>query len=323
MESFEFSVSQAAFAAETVYLSPPDFLEKYMPGCQQQAVHRGAGSQLFRQAHVVGRGSRRTRGGENMRVSISHDGESWQQVASVSDEPSRGERSAAAYMTAHFDAKTCRFVKLDFQRRGRLVIDEIEVLAGKNPVVFLQGGEIAVDVVALQHDRLGVCAAAAESAHRAYVGIGSNLAGPARQLRLALERLEGLDPVIVDGVSGLYRSEPLGGIEQPAFLNAVIALLTELDPAALLAELQSIETALGRDRNVMRWGPRRIDLDLLLFDDVTISAPDLAVPHPGIGGRNFVLLPLREIAPDFEIPGLGRVLDIAVDEKEPRISRIA
>ena len=164
--------------------------------------------------------------------------------------------------------------------------------------------------------------AVAESAHRAYVGVGSNLAGPARQLRLALERLESLDPVSVDGVSGLYRSEPLGGIEQPAFLNAVIALLTELDPAALLAELQSIETALGRDRTVMRWGPRRIDLDLLLFDDVTISAPDLAVPHPGIGGRNFVLLPLRELAPELVIPGIGRIDECPVPH-EPAIERIS
>ncbi|MCH7834983.1 MAG: 2-amino-4-hydroxy-6-hydroxymethyldihydropteridine diphosphokinase, partial [Proteobacteria bacterium] len=83
-----------------------------------------------------------------------------------------------------------------------------------------------------------------------------------------------------------------------------------------------IEQSRGRERGGQRWGPRVIDLDLLVYDDVVIDEPDLTVPHPGIAERNFVLLPLREIAPELEIPGLGRVDSIAVNEEEPRISRI-
>jgi 2-amino-4-hydroxy-6-hydroxymethyldihydropteridine diphosphokinase len=162
----------------------------------------------------------------------------------------------------------------------------------------------------------------AGSLHRAFVGLGSNLGGPARQLRLALERLEDLDSVVVDGVSGLYRSQPLGGIEQPEFLNGVVDVRTALDPASLLLVLKGIEAALGRERTSVRWGPRRIDLDLLIFDDVRLNTPDLVIPHPGIGGRNFVLLPLRELAPDLAVPGLGRIAAWPVPD-EPAIERIS
>lgn len=158
--------------------------------------------------------------------------------------------------------------------------------------------------------------------HEAYIGLGSNLGGPARQLRLALERLADLDAVAINGVSGLYRSEPLGGIEQPAFLNGVVGVRTTLDPAALLAALKSIEAALGREKTAVRWGPRTIDLDLLLFDDVRLNSPDLVIPHPGIGGRNFVLLPLLELAPDLAVPGLGRIAAWPVP-CEPAIERIS
>jgi len=158
--------------------------------------------------------------------------------------------------------------------------------------------------------------------HEAYIGLGSNLGGPARQLRLALERLGDLEAVAIDGVSGLYRSEPLGGIEQPAFLNGVVGVRTALAPAALLAALKTIEAALGRKETAVRWGPRKIDLDLLVFDDVRLDAPDLVIPHPGIGGRNFVLLPLRELAPDLAVPGLGRIADWPVPD-EPAIERIS
>jgi 2-amino-4-hydroxy-6-hydroxymethyldihydropteridine diphosphokinase len=123
--------------------------------------------------------------------------------------------------------------------------------------------------------------------------------------------------------SSLYRSTPLGGIEQPDFVNAVALLTTELAPRAFLEELQAIERARGRERGEVQWGPRVIDLDLLAYDGVSLDEPDLKVPHPGIAARNFVLLPLREIAPDFRIPGLGRVRDLPVSTSEPRISRIA
>ena len=122
--------------------------------------------------------------------------------------------------------------------------------------------------------------------------------------------------------SSLYRSAPFGGVEQPDFVNAVAALETQLDARSLLEQLQHIEQSRGRERGGQRWGPRVIDLDLLVYDDVVIDEPELTVPHPGIAERNFVLLPLREIAPELEIPGLGRVDRIAVNEEEPRISRI-
>ncbi|MEO1247112.1 MAG: 2-amino-4-hydroxy-6-hydroxymethyldihydropteridine diphosphokinase [Pseudomonadota bacterium] len=155
----------------------------------------------------------------------------------------------------------------------------------------------------------------------AYLAIGSNLSHPIRQLTAALELLRAASGVRVYAASSAYRSAPLGGIEQPDFLNACVALLTRLSARELLRALQAIEEKLGRDRNVRRWGPRIIDLDLLVFGRERLDEPDLTVPHPGIAARNFVLLPLREIVPDLQIPGLGRVSDLAVPA-EPHIARV-
>ncbi len=157
----------------------------------------------------------------------------------------------------------------------------------------------------------------------AFVGIGSNLDGPARQVELAMDVLGEIPETRVTARSHLYRSSPLGGIEQPDFVNAAVALETLLEPMELLEEMQAIESARGRERTDLRWGPRVIDLDLLVFADLVIEEPMLTLPHPGIGERNFVLLPLRELAPDLVIPGLGCVSAIPVNEQEPRITRIA
>lgn len=156
----------------------------------------------------------------------------------------------------------------------------------------------------------------------AYVGVGSNLDGPSRQVETAIGLLGELPRTRLVSRSNLYRSAPLGGVEQPEYVNAVAALLTQLDAPALLAGLQAIETARGRERGETRWAPRVIDLDLLVFSGLSLELPDLVVPHPGIAARNFVLLPLRELAPDLVIPGLGRVATISVNEQEPRIERI-
>jgi len=156
-----------------------------------------------------------------------------------------------------------------------------------------------------------------------FVGLGSNLDRPTRQVETAFELLQGVAESRVVRRSSLYRSSPLGGIEQPDFVNAVAAMSTTLTARELLEELQAIERLRGREDSHIRWGPRILDLDLLVYGDLIIDEPGLSVPHPGIAVRNFVLLPLREIAPEFEIPGLGRVQDIAVSEDEPRISRIA
>jgi 2-amino-4-hydroxy-6-hydroxymethyldihydropteridine diphosphokinase len=156
-----------------------------------------------------------------------------------------------------------------------------------------------------------------------YIGLGSNLDSPGRQIETAFELLDGVPDTRLIARSSLYRSAPFGGIEQADFVNAVAALLTRLSAVQLLAQLQEIERVRGRERGGVRWGPRVLDLDLLVYSYERVDEPDLTVPHPGIAERNFVLLPLRELAPDLVIPGLGRVRKIAVNKHEPRISRIA
>jgi len=155
----------------------------------------------------------------------------------------------------------------------------------------------------------------------AAVGVGSNLDDPATQVDRAIEAVSGIPGAELVGRSSLYRSAPLCGMEQPGFVNAVVTLRTSLGARQLLEALQAIERRMGRVRGT-RWGPRIIDLDLLVHGDAEVDEPGLRIPHAGIAARNFVLLPLREIAPDLEIPGLGRVGDLPVDESEPRISRI-
>ena len=112
--------------------------------------------------------------------------------------------------------------------------------------------------------------------------------------------------------SGLYRNPPFGEIPQPDYVNAAGGLLTRLAPLELLDELKRIETAHGRDRNgTAHWGPRTLDLDLLVFGDRELGEPRLTLPHPGIRGRNFVLFPLLDIAPGLYIPGMGSVRELA------------
>jgi len=138
----------------------------------------------------------------------------------------------------------------------------------------------------------------------AYIGLGSNLSDPARQVRTALETLSISPDVKLLRKSGLYRSPPMGPADQPDYVNAVAQLETRLSPHDLLDLLQGIERQQGRVRGE-RWGPRTLDLDLLLYADRRIADERLSVPHPGLAHRAFVLYPLREIAPGLEIPGLG------------------
>jgi len=138
----------------------------------------------------------------------------------------------------------------------------------------------------------------------AYVGLGANLAAPCQQLSAALDELAQLPRTRLTARSGLYRSAPLGHLEQPDFVNAVARLETELEPEALWAALQGIERAHGRART-FRDAPRTLDLDLLLYADARIETPALTVPHPRMHQRAFVLLPLTEIDPQALIPGHG------------------
>jgi 2-amino-4-hydroxy-6-hydroxymethyldihydropteridine diphosphokinase len=155
----------------------------------------------------------------------------------------------------------------------------------------------------------------------AFVGVGSNLDGPEQQVENAINSLARFPGSDLVARSSLYESAPFGSVDQPDFVNAVVWLVTTLDAPSLFHHLQQIESSQGRVRGE-HWGPRVIDLDLLVLGDMIIDQDDLNVPHPGIAERNFVLLPLQEIAHDLVIPGLGKVADIAVNHDEPRIRLI-
>jgi len=137
-----------------------------------------------------------------------------------------------------------------------------------------------------------------------FIALGSNLDGPEGQLRRAVEALERLPESRLMEVSSFYRSSPMGPQDQPDYLNAVACLHTRLGPEALLDALQAIEAAQGRVREgEPRWGPRPLDLDILLYDQLTLESERLVIPHPGVFQRNFVLYPLHEIRPDLIFPG--------------------
>lgn len=136
---------------------------------------------------------------------------------------------------------------------------------------------------------------------RVYIGIGSNLGDREFLIRKAVEALRQLPQTNVSGVSSLYDTEPVGETDQPAFLNAVAWLETELPARDLLWQMLLIEKRMGRVRS-RRWGPRPIDLDLLFYDDEVIEEPDLQVPHPEAHRRAFVLMPLLELDPNFRHP---------------------
>jgi 2-amino-4-hydroxy-6-hydroxymethyldihydropteridine diphosphokinase len=157
----------------------------------------------------------------------------------------------------------------------------------------------------------------------AYVALGSNLDDPRAQVERALTALEQLPQTRCVLRSSLYRSRPFGPVAQPDFVNAVAGLLTALEPATLLASLQALETSLGRERPVVRWGPRRIDLDLLVHGSARIAQPGLELPHPGIAERAFVLAPLAEIAPDLDVPGVGRVSELLARLDSSELERLA
>jgi len=141
----------------------------------------------------------------------------------------------------------------------------------------------------------------------AYVAVGSNLQRPETQVRNACAALVRLPQTRVELTSSLYGSEPFGPVPQPRYVNAVVGLLTQMEALSFFDALRTLEAALGRQPPRQRWGPRLIDLDLLMFSRDCVDTADLILPHPGIVQRNFVLYPLREIAPELTVPGRGRV----------------
>jgi 2-amino-4-hydroxy-6-hydroxymethyldihydropteridine diphosphokinase len=151
---------------------------------------------------------------------------------------------------------------------------------------------------------------AAASWQPAYIGLGSNLQDPKAQVLRAGAALGSLAATRLVRLSPLYRSKPFGPVPQPDFINAVAGLLTQLDSRALLAELLAVERALGRPAEHEHWGPRIIDLDLLVYGRERRDEPGLTLPHRGIVERNFVLYPLCDLAPDLDVPGLGRAAEL-------------
>jgi 2-amino-4-hydroxy-6-hydroxymethyldihydropteridine diphosphokinase len=157
----------------------------------------------------------------------------------------------------------------------------------------------------------------------AWVGLGSNLAEPAAQVRAALAALARLPHTRLEASSALYRSAPLGRAEQPDFVNAVCRLATGLEPRALLAQLLELERAHGRVRGAERNGPRTLDLDLLLYGEERREQPGLSLPHPRLHERAFVLVPLAEIDPRLTVPGRGPVAALLAACRDQRIERLA
>jgi len=143
-----------------------------------------------------------------------------------------------------------------------------------------------------------------------YIGLGSNLADPASQIKAGRTAIRALKGIHELAFSSLYYSLPMGPQDQPDYFNAVIAVETTLLPMVLLRALQTIENAQGRIRKTERWGPRTLDLDILLYSDQILDLSDLTVPHQGIAERSFVLYPLFEIAPHIQVPGHGALADL-------------
>jgi 2-amino-4-hydroxy-6-hydroxymethyldihydropteridine diphosphokinase len=146
--------------------------------------------------------------------------------------------------------------------------------------------------------------------NKVFIGLGSNLDDPVAQLKQAIDQLNELENVKLIATSAFYKSKPMGPQDQPDFVNAVVEIETGLSAEILLDELQAIELSQGRVRK-QHWGPRTLDLDVLLYGHDVISSERLTVPHPGIAERNFVLCPLADITGlDFKIPGMGKIKEL-------------
>jgi len=145
---------------------------------------------------------------------------------------------------------------------------------------------------------------------RVYIGIGSNLENPVAQVLEAVEELEMIPDTILAERSTLYSGKPMGPEDQPDYVNAVVAMDTLLSADELHKALISIEDLQGRTRGGDKWGPRIIDLDLLLYGNSTIDTPTLTVPHPGMHERDFVIIPLEEVAGNLKIPGQGHLYSL-------------
>ncbi|WP_293268329.1 2-amino-4-hydroxy-6-hydroxymethyldihydropteridine diphosphokinase [Neptunomonas sp.] len=146
---------------------------------------------------------------------------------------------------------------------------------------------------------------------RCYVGLGSNLENPRQQVSTALVELSQIPGCALLASSSIYRSDPVGPAGQPDYINAVALLETRLEPEALLDQLQAIEQQHQRVRRI-HWGPRTLDLDIILYDDLLLKSTRLTIPHPFATERNFVLWPLAELSPELIFPGDRSINDLLV-----------
>jgi 2-amino-4-hydroxy-6-hydroxymethyldihydropteridine diphosphokinase len=162
------------------------------------------------------------------------------------------------------------------------------------------------------------------SGYRVFVGLGSNLGDRAGMLNRAAREIASIGGVRIVQWSPVYETDPVGKTDQPRFLNAVGELETGLSPADLVRELLSIEERLGRTRRE-RWGPREIDLDILLYDGLVQTGPEVTVPHPELEHRRFVLVPFRELDPDVVHPVSGMTVGelAAACSDQGRVQRTA
>jgi len=153
--------------------------------------------------------------------------------------------------------------------------------------------------------------------------MGSNLADPVSQVKSAIKTLQSLEKSELKKVSSLYQSLPMGPAEQPDYINAVACMKTMLEPFELLDALLAIEQSQGRQRCAERWGPRTLDLDILLYGEKIITSERLKVPHSGLHERSFVLYPLHEIAPDLDIPVHGPIAELLAKCDSTGLERLA
>lgn len=158
--------------------------------------------------------------------------------------------------------------------------------------------------------------------HHVYIAIGSNLENPINQVTSAIKALSKLPKSHLNKASNLYQSPSLDN-DQPDYINAVILLETYMNAHDLLTELEQVEAEHGRTRTTRRWGPRTLDLDLILFDALSINTPRLIVPHPEFHKRAFVLVPLYEIAPDLVLPSGKKLSDLIDALSEKKLSKIS
>lgn len=145
--------------------------------------------------------------------------------------------------------------------------------------------------------------------NRAYISVGSNIGDGIGNCRKGIETLTGGDGIEIIEVSHFFQTEPVGYTDQPWFVNAVFSIETDLSPLTLLNRLKQAERVTGRTETAIRFGPRIIDFDIVLYDDIVMETPELILPHPRMHQRRFVLLPLCDIAPDLIHPVLGIAMD--------------